>query len=229
MKLAIISGTSIAQSEVATDWETIEVVTDQGITKVKGLGNLALINRHGFDGAIPPHAIDYQRYVSALVELGVDSVLTLSSVGSLREDLPPGSFVSCSDYVSFRPQTFIDDCMSGFAPEVDNQLLPTLRGIVSDEIVTDQIYAQTPGPRFETKAEVRVLQSWGCDVVGMTFANEADLILESGIALTSLCMVDNYAHGVVDKKLTLDFFRESVSQNQEKVDLAFRKIVDYWR
>ena len=229
MKLAIVSGTSIARSEIASEWDEFNVNTDYGVTAVKKRGNLVLINRHGFEEALPPHAINYRGYVSAMRELEVDSVLTFSSVGSLKADLTPGSFVSCSDYVSFSPKTFIDHRMSGFTPDIDNGLMKELKGIVSEDILTHRIYAQTPGPRFETRAEVRILQAWGCDVVGMTFANEADLILESGMSLTSLCVVDNFAHGVVDEKLTLEHFRQGVARNQKKVNLAFRKIVNYWK
>ena len=84
--------------------------------------------------------------------------------------------------------------------------------------MVDRIYAQTRGPRFETRAEVRILQTLGCDVVGMTLGNEADLLLESGISVTSLCMIDNFAHGIGEEKLTMDGFHVSVGENQEKVD-----------
>ena len=228
MKLAIVSGTSIARLEETRSWPEIEVDTPYGKATLKQSRGLVLANRHGFGEAMPPHAINYRAYVAALIELGVDTVLTISSVGSLREGLAPGSFVSCSDYVSFAPKTFFDDRMSGFAPQIDNRLLDELKSIVGQKICPDGVYAQTPGPRFETRAEVRILRQWGCDVVGMTFANEADLILESGLSLTSLCMVDNFAHGHVSQQLTMESFKASVAENQAKVNAAFRAAVDHW-
>ncbi|MBT3481162.1 MAG: MTAP family purine nucleoside phosphorylase [Opitutales bacterium] len=218
MKLAIISGTSINLSDVFADWEFESIHTPFGVIEIKRKGQLVVVNRHGFSNPMPPHASNYRGYVSALKTLGVGAALIVSSVGSLREELLPGSLVSCGDYVSFAPATMIDDRPSGFAPRLDNSLLGDLVELSPEKIVVDRIYAQTRGPRFETRAEVRILQTLGCDVVGMTLGNEADLLLESGISVTSLCMVDNFAHGIGEEKLTMDGFHVSVGENQEKVD-----------
>ena len=218
MNLAIISGTSINRSVVFKDWELDEVETPYGTIDVKRGKGIVVVNRHGFSEPLPPHRSNYRGYVSALKALGVDAVIAVTSVGSLKENLKPGTLVSCSDYVSFAPMTFIDDCPSGFAPAIDNGLLNDLKRLCPQEIESDRVYVQTRGPRFETKAEVRILQSWGCDVVGMTFGNEADLLLESGVSLTSLCMIDNYAHGIGDQKLSMSEFHDSVDRNQSVID-----------
>ena len=218
MNLAIISGTSINRSAVFKDWKLDQVETPYGTIDVKCGKGIVVVNRHGFSEPLPPHRSNYRGYVSALKGLGVDAVLAVTSVGSLKENLKPGTLVSCSDYVSFAPMTFIDDCPSGFAPAIDNGLLNDLKRLCPQEIESDRVYVQTRGPRFETKAEVRILQSWGCDVVGMTFGNEADLLLESGVSLTSLCMIDNYAHGIGDQKLSMSEFHDSVDRNQSVID-----------
>ena len=218
MKVALISGTSINRAGIFDDWEIESRSTPFGNVELKRRNDLVVVNRHGFTNPLPPHRSPYRSYTFALKDLGVDSVLALSSVGSLREDLFPGTYVSCDDYVSFAPATLIDDRPSGFAPRLDNGLLETVQSLCDEEIVADCVYAQTRGPRFETRAEVRILRSWGCDVVGMTFANEADLLLEAGIALTSFCMVDNFAHGIGEKRLTMDGFHEAVGDNQSKID-----------
>ena len=218
MNLAIISGTSINRSAVFKDWKLDQVETPYGTIDVKCGKGIVVVNRHGFSEPLPPHRSNYRGYVSALKALGVDAVIAVTSVGSLKENLKPGTLVSCSDYVSFAPMTFIDDCPSGFAPAIDNGLLNDLKRLCPQEIESDRVYVQTRGPRFETKAEVRILQSWGCDVVGMTFGNEADLLLESGVSLTSLCMIDNYAHGIGDQKLSMSEFHDSVDRNQSVID-----------
>ena len=218
MNLAIISGTSINRSVVFKDWKLDQVETPYGTIDVKCGKGIVVVNRHGFSEPLPPHRSNYRGYVSALKALGVDAVIAVTSVGSLKENLKPGTLVSCSDYVSFAPMTFIDDRPSGFAPAIDNGLLNDLRRLCSQGIESDRVYVQTRGPRFETKAEVRILQSWGCDVVGMTFGNEADLLLESGVSLTSLCMIDNYAHGIGDQKLSMSEFHDSVDRNQSVID-----------
>jgi len=226
MKVALISGTSINRSGIFDDWSLEMRKTPYGSIGLKRNGNLVVANRHGFENPMPPHRSPYHAYVFALKDLGIESAVALSSVGSLQESLPPGTFVSCSDYVSFAPATFVDDRPSGFAPRLDNGLLDEIRTLCSGEIEMDRIYAQTRGPRFETRAEVRILRSWGCDVVGMTFANEADLLLESGISVTSLCMVDNFAHGIGEKRLTMGGFHEAVGDNQSKIDAFLEAFVD---
>lgn len=220
MKVAIVSGTSIARSGIFDDWELRLASTPYGEMEYKEASGVVVINRHGFRSPLPPHRTNYRGYVHLLKQLGVEATLSLNSVGSLVDDLPPGSLVSCSDYVSFAPITFVDDAPSGFAPSIDNQLLEKLESGLSREISKNRVYAQTRGPRFETKAEVRILQKWGCDVVGMTLANECDLLLESGISVTSLCMIDNFAHGIGDQELSYEAFRELVKENQKIVDEA---------
>ncbi len=227
MKIALISGTSIERADTFADWQDRRVETEYGEVLVKTKGDLVAMNRHGFERALPPHAINYRANVEALCQLGVKSVVTLSSVGSVTEDIPPGSLVSCEDYMSFAPKTFIDDRMSAFAPVVDNGHLEAFRSRSGLSILTGKIYMQTPGPRFETRAEVRAIRTFGADVVGMTFANEADLILERGMELTAFCMVDNFAHGVQSSELSMEAFRELVAKNQATINQFLAALVDY--
>lgn len=225
MKLAIVSGTSINYSEVFSDWEELVVDTEFGKVSLRSKGELLAMNRHGFENPMPPHSINYRANVAALDQLAVRSVVTVSSVGSLDIGLPPGSLVSLEDYMSFAPMTFIDNRMSVFAPELTNPLLEEIAAISPSELVRGKVYAQTRGPRFETRAEVRALRSLGADVVGMTFANEADLMLERGFELTALCMVDNYAHGVGAESLSGEGFSRLVENNQKTVDLLLTALV----
>ena len=229
MKVGIISGTSIARSGIFDNWELQVSSTPYGEIDFKEDKGIVVINRHGFRHPLPPHRTNYRGYAQLLKEMGVEATLSLNSVGSLDEDLLPGTLVSCSDYVSFAPITFIDDAPSAFAPSIDNRLLDSLEPSLSCQIAKDRIYAQTRGPRFETKAEVRILQKWGCDVVGMTFANECDLLLESGISVTSLCMIDNFAHGIGNQNLSYDLFRNLVDENQKIVDEVLEVAVELFQ
>lgn len=225
MKLAIVSGTSINRSQAFAGWESVSVETEYGVVEARRRGELAALNRHGFERALPPHAINYRANVAALEALGVEQVVTLSSVGSLDPKLGPGSLVSCCDYMSFAPLTFVDDRMSAFAPVIGNPLLEMVATAFSGPIHREKVYAQTRGPRFETRAEVRALRALGADVVGMTFANEADLMLERGLSVTSFCMVDNFAHGVSEQALSMEAFQELVAGNQVTVDAFLAALV----
>lgn len=219
MKHAIVSGTSINRSLVFEGWTERRVSTDYGEVAVKESGDVVALNRHGFERPMPPHAINYRANVAALAMLGVGSAVTLNSVGSLDATLAPGTLVCFDDYMSFAPKTFIDDRMSAFAPRIGNLLLEEIERVAPMAIAKGKIYAQTPGPRFETRAEVRALrQAWGADVVGMTFANEADLLLEKGIEITAFGMIDNFAHGVAGAVLSEAAFLDLVLKNQQTVD-----------
>jgi 5'-methylthioadenosine phosphorylase len=217
MKVAFISGTSIARSNLFDGWPVQSVRTEYGETTLRSKGDLLVLNRHGFGDPVPPHAINHRANIAALKASGAAEAVSLNSVGSLREELPPGTYVSCDDYVSFAPVTFHDRSLNSLAPGVPNRLVPRLLDGFGETVHRGRVYVQTRGPRFETRAEVRILRSWG-DVVGMTMASEADLCQEAGIGYNSFCMVDNYAHGLAGEELSDEAFRRLVRSNQQRVN-----------
>ena len=229
MGIAFISGTSIVNSPLFSAWEVRIVETKYGVVTYKTDGSRVLLNRHGFGVPLPPHTINHRAHFRALADLGVRDVVALNSVGSLRPDLPPGSLVSCSDYVALQqgPATYFDDELKGGAPGIANNLMPLLVAKLAPEflIQTGQVYVQMRGPRFETQAEIRVIRQWG-DVVGMTLAHEADLCTELGLNYNSLAIVDNYANGLVEGA-AIDFarFKDLVRENQVRVNGLFSKLL----
>ena len=224
MKIAFISGTSITQSRIFDDWENEETATLHGVVPYRRKGETVVVNRHGPDGKTPPHKINHRANVQALADLGFSDVIALCSVGSLDEALPPGTLVSCNDYVSFHPATFSDEIGRYEAPSIPNNLLPEILKVSPHPIQTGKIYVQMKGPRFETPAEVRLIRSWG-DVVGMNLASEADLCREAGLRLSTLCMIDNYANGLTGEPISGDRFRALVAKNQEKVNTLFQAML----
>jgi 5'-methylthioadenosine phosphorylase len=229
MKVAFISGTSIVNSPLFSGWEVRSVETKHGIVTYKLRGNQVLLNRHGFGAPLPPHAINHRANVRALADLGVRDVVSLNSVGSLKRDLPPGSLVSCADYVALQqgPATYHDEELQGGAPGIANNLLPVIvEGLgLEFRIETGKTYVQMRGPRFETKAEIRVIKEWG-DVVGMTLAHEADLCTELGLRYNSLAIVDNYANGLEGTEIDFVKFKTLVKDNQAKVNRLFERLLD---
>lgn len=229
MEIAFISGTSIVNSPLFSAWEVRSVETKYGVVQYKTLGGLILINRHGFGAPLPPHAINHRANVRALADLGVRDVVALNSVGSLKSNLPPGSLVSCSDYVALQqgPATFFDGELKGGAPGIANNLVPLLVEKLAPEfrIETGKVYVQMRGPRFETKAEIGVIKGWG-DVVGMTLAHEADLCTELGLNYNSLAIVDNYANGLGGAEIDFDKFHELVKDNQARVNRLFTCLLE---
>ncbi len=224
MKVAFLSGTSIARSALFNDWPVETVETRFGPVVVRRRGDFVLLNRHG-PAYLPPHAINHRANIQALADLGFRDVVAVNSVGSLQLDLPPGTLLSCSDYISFRPATFSDTELRALGPEIANNLIGRIAAALPEPLPQDKVYVQTPGPRFETRAEVRVLRQWG-DVVGMTAATEADLCRELGLSYNSLCMVDNYANGILGTELSPESFQALVRANQEKVNALFCRLLE---
>jgi 5'-methylthioadenosine phosphorylase len=222
-RIAFLSGTSIAKSDLFSSWQERTVATRFGAAILREKDGLLLMNRHGPD-YLPPHSINFRANIQALADLGVDTVVSLNSVGSLREDLPPGSVVSCGDYVCFTPSTFSDTELRAMGPVVANNLIDRIAAELPYELPRNQVYVQMRGPRFETRAEIRIVRSWG-DVIGMTMASEADLCQEAGIAYNSLCIIDNYANGIAGMALSQEAFRTLVKANQDKVNDLFRTLI----
>ena len=176
----------------------------------------------------PARSIKLSRRTSApiLADLGFQDIVSLNSVGSLKADIPPGSIVSCGDYVGLQqgPATFFDTELKGGAPGIANNLIPLLVGRLAPEftIHTGKVYVQMRGPRFETKAEVRIVQHWG-DVIGMTAAHEADLCSELGLRYNSFAIADNYANGLEGTAIDFTVFKDLVKSNQAKVNRLFAR------
>ena len=229
MKVAFISGTSIVNSTLFSTWEVKTIETSYGPVTYKTKGDFALINRHGYAFPLPPHSINYRANIRALADLGYKDIVSLNSVGSLTTSIPPGSIVSCGDYVGLQqgPATFFDKELKGGAPGIANNLIPLLVEKLAPEftIPTGKVYVQMRGPRFETKAEIRVVKSWG-DVVGMTAAHEADLCGEIGLSYNSLAIIDNYANGLEGTEIDFVKFKDLVKDNQAKVNRLFSRMLE---
>lgn len=232
MRVAFISGTSIVNSNLFAAWDVRKIATPYGEVTYKTKGEFALINRHGYAFPLPPHSINYRANIQALADLGYEDIVSLNSVGSLKKDLPPGTFVSCSDYVGLQqgPATFFDKELKGGAPVIANNLIPRLIAQFAPEFTVHpgKVYVQMRGPRFETKAEIQIVQHWG-DVIGMTAAHEADLCSELGLRYNSLALIDNYANGLEGTEIDFAKFKDLVKDNQAKVNRLFSRMLEILR
>jgi 5'-methylthioadenosine phosphorylase len=167
--------------------------------------------RHGLEHEVPAHLLDHRANVRRLCELGVNRVVALASVGSLRTDWPAGTLACPDDF--FAPgiaPSFYDDTRGHSVPGFDAAwralVLAAWRQAGELAIEDHGVYAHVPGPRFETPAEVRMLGAHA-DVVGMTVAAEAILAREAGIAYAAVCTVDNLANGLEDEPLSVEEYR----------------------
>ncbi|MSU69455.1 MAG: purine phosphorylase [Opitutaceae bacterium] len=229
MKVAFISGTSIVNSDLFKTWAVKTIKTVFGPVTYQVRGDHVLINRHGYGVPLPPHSINYRANLRALADLGYQDIVSLNSVGSLKMELPPGTLVSCSDYVSLQqgPATFFDQELKGGTPGIANNLMPQLLASLSPEFMIHpgKIYVQMRGPRFETRAEIQIVKDWG-DVIGMTAGHEADLCAEIGLRYNSLAIVDNYGNGLIKDGIDFEKFKKLVKANQLKVNRLFARMLE---
>lgn len=194
-----------------------------------GQVTVVFIARHGRDHRIPPHRLNHRANLWALKQLGVTKILATSSAGSLRKPIHPGTFVVPHDFVSFwHIPTFHDDRVVHATPSLDEKLREVLATAAKRTGVTARnhgVYVQTTGPRLETRAEIAYFKTLG-DVLGMTMASEATLASELEIPYASLCSVDNYCHGIVDRPLTYPQITKMQEKNAETVRAILRNALE---
>jgi 5'-methylthioadenosine phosphorylase len=222
-EIAVLGGVGFSSYR---DCENHPVKTPYGsvtayITSIKGR-SVAIIPRHAGEIHIPPHMINYRANIWAVNSLGVKRIISTNSVGSMRGH-PVGSLVVLDDFIDFtrsRISTFYDDetvhvdVAEPYCPEIKAALRYGLgkQGLSC----TEGIYACTEGPRFETRAEIRMMSQFA-DVVGMTGVPEVVLAKELGLCYASLAIVTNQACGMTTQKLTVDEVTEVVGKAQESI------------
>lgn len=216
---------------------------------------VAFLNRHQSPDrevtsahTIPPHAVNYRANLLALRQLGVRYVFATTAVGSLQKKLPPGQLVfphQLLDFTQSRTSTFYDGStsfeiegkpVSGVAHvDVTNPFCSTLRRILREackeldfHAAASATYATMEGPRFETAAEIQMLQRLGADIVGMTLAPEAFLARELGMCYAVCSVVTNYAAGLSKTPLTheetLRTFTSRIEQVKEILRFAIQNL-----
>lgn len=157
--------------------------------------------RHGRGHRLSPTHLNYRANIDALKRLGVTDVISLSAVGSLRAELPPGHFVIVDQFIdrSFaRAKSFFGEGIVAhvsMAHPVCARLGDTLHATCREldlPVTRGGTYLVMEGPQFSTKAESELYRSWGCSVIGMTNMPEAKLAREAELCYATVAMVTDY-------------------------------------
>jgi 5'-methylthioadenosine phosphorylase len=180
-----------------------------------------VLQRHGLDRFTSAPYINHRAHVRALADLGCDRVLGVASTGSLRRDLPVGSFVAPDDFIALHLGiSFSGGDESHQTPGFDRVwragVLERWAELTDVPLEDGGVYWQAIGPRFETQAEIRLLAAHA-DLVGMTIASECILAGELRLPYAAVCVVDNLANGVGDAPLTVGEFRAGAVANQARL------------
>tara|TARA_B100000780_G_C21113741_1_gene450325 strand:+ start:1078 stop:2034 length:957 start_codon:yes stop_codon:yes gene_type:complete len=206
-KLAIIGGSGLYDIEELKDREFIKLNTPWGnpsdeILKTKyNDKEIFFLPRHARGHVIPPSKINFRANIDALKQLGVTDIVSVSAVGSLKENLPPGKFVIIDQYIDrtfAREKTFFDDeivAHVSMAQPTSNGLMNACEEATKKENIDYQrggTYIVIEGPQFSTLAESNLYRSWNADVIGMTNMPEAKLAREAEIRYASVSMVTDF-------------------------------------
>ena len=206
-KLAIIGGSGLYDVEDFKSREFIKIKTPWGkpsddILKTKyNDKEIFFIPRHGKGHIISPSKINFRANIDALKQLGVTDLVSVSAVGSLKENLPPGKFVIVDQFIDrtfAREKTFFDDeivAHVSMAHPTSNGLMNACEEAIKKEKIEYQrngTYVVMEGPQFSTLAESNLYRSWKADVIGMTNMPEAKLAREAEIRYASVSMITDY-------------------------------------
>ncbi|NIP80415.1 MAG: 5'-methylthioadenosine phosphorylase [Gemmatimonadetes bacterium] len=227
--LGIVGGSAFLRGLPPGGTEEERVSTARGDVVAHVGDGFVFLRRHGEEGYRPPHRVRHHAHALALVELGVDAAVGLCSLGALDPALEPGTVVVPEDYLSLAPPPTLaaDDERLHIIPGLDPSLRAILLAAARETLghVHDGgVYAETRGPRFETRAEIRLLADYA-DVVGMTAASEATLFQEAGLRYAVLGLVDNYANGIGEETLTLDKYEERLEKNRARARAILDELI----
>ena len=207
IEIAFIGGSGLYKIPNFKNSEWLDVSSNFGKPSSKiCIGSLngkkiAFLPRHGLNHNLSPSKINYRANIEALKKLNVQNIISISAVGSLREDFKPSDFVLVDQFIDrtfIRNKSFFDDDCVVHIP-MASPICNNLKKISSKALKKLKLnfhsggtYICIEGPQFSTLAESNLYRSWGCDVIGMTNMPESKLAMEAGICYVSLSMVTDY-------------------------------------
>lgn len=206
--IGVLGGSGLYSIEGLTEVEEKRVTTPFGepsdhiVTGRIGDTRLYFLPRHGRGHRLPPHKVNYRANIYALKWIGARQIVSISAVGSLREDMHPGDMVTVDQYIDrtrARASTFFEDddivAHVSVADPIDAALSECLAQAaerLGGRVHRGGTYICMEGPQFSTRAESQLYRSWGAHVIGMTNMPEAKLAREAELPYASLAMVTDY-------------------------------------
>jgi 5'-methylthioadenosine phosphorylase len=207
MNIGIIGGSGLYQMEGLRVLEERALDTPFGapsapyvIGEIDGV-RVAFLSRHGRGHVLMPTEINYRANLFGFKLLGVETILSASAVGSMKEEYAPTDLVFPDQFIDrtrHRPDTFFGDGIVGhvsFAEPICTAVAQAMADVARDAGARVHIggtYICIEGPQFSTRAESNLYRSWGVDVIGMTNLQEAKLAREAEICYATMALVTDY-------------------------------------
>ena len=236
-KLGIIGGSGLYNIEGLSNEKWIKVKTpwgepsDQILEAKFAKQSFCFIPRHGRGHLISPSNINFRANIVALKQRGVTDIISVSAVGSLKEELEPGKFVIIDQFIDrtfARKKTFFDNeivAHVSMAHPTSKSLMDACESSIKKLKIPFQrggTYVAMEGPQFSSLAESQLYRSWKADVIGMTNMPEAKLAREAEIRYASISMVTDYDcwhpdHENVDVQQVIKVLLENASKAKEMI------------
>jgi 5'-methylthioadenosine phosphorylase len=205
--IGIIGGSGLYAIDALEDAQWIAVDTPWGppsdellIGRIEGV-KFVFLPRHGRGHRFSPTSVNYRANIDAMKRAGCTDLLAISAIGSLREELPPGTFVAVDQFVDrtfAREKSFFGTGLVAHVSMAD-PVCPRLSAFAAAAaeaagatVALGGTYLAMEGPQFSTRAESDLYRAWGCDVIGMTGMPEAKLAREAELPYALIGMVTDY-------------------------------------
>lgn len=236
--IGIIGGSGLYNISGLTDQKWVKVETpwgdpsDELLTgKLEGV-SCVFLPRHGRGHVVSPTEVNYQANIAAMKMLGVTDIVSVSAVGSLKEELPPGTFVVVDqviDRTRLRDKSFFGKGLVAhvsladpFCERIGEVLFDNAKEL-GLPVVKGGTYLVMEGPQFSTRAESNLYRSWGASVIGMTNMPEAALAREAEICYATVAMVTDYDcwhedHDAVSVEAVIKTLTENASNARALVE-----------
>jgi len=235
--LGVIGGSGLYEMGVLENTQWIKIDTPWGepsdeilFAELDGV-KLRFLPRHGRGHALSPSGLNYRANIDAMKRAGCTDILSLSAVGSLKEDYKPGDFVMVDQFIDrtfAREKSFFTNGMTAHVSMAD-PICMRLSGLAGDAAKTTGTtvhnggtYLAMEGPQFSTRAESLMYRQWGCDVIGMTNMPEAKLAREAELPYATVAMVTDFdcwheGHGNVDVAQVIEVLMGNADKARQTV------------
>jgi len=239
--IGVIGGSGLYEIEGLSDLQEIKVETPFGkpsdalITGTLDGVKMVFLPRHGRGHRLLPSEVPYRANIHALKQLGVERIISVSAVGSMREEIVPGQIVIPDQFFDRtqgkRASTFFGDGVVGhvqFADPVCGDLSTVLAQAATEVGATVHrggTYLCIEGPNFSTRAESNIFRSWGVDIIGMTNLPEARLAREAEICYGTVALATDYdcwyeGHDDVSVEAVLAIIKQNVATARNIIKIA---------